>query len=274
MLTVIGGGKQVGGLNQRQAVEPGLLGIARMRFGNWVRRSVVAKLVRGELAVERHHVLGARGVPLGRELRLAAGLGGAAAPIGGARLAGRGRRARQHPREMLERQRRVFHEAQRDITGQELSVGIGAAVAQRVLLDDLIGEGAVSGGQPAVTTSRFSAGSGGRLPRIVGVREEKLSRGLVLVGVPLPVDGVEDQAVLVGARLRTWATSDMALAARSYSASRATASALLSDGTSGSMRRAASICFVPDQAVEALDVGSPAGCWCRIGPGNRARRPC
>src|SRR5271163_2394538 len=115
MIAVPRGGKQAGGLDERTSAELSGFRGAGVWLGQRVRRRVVAELMSGELAVECRHIFGSGGIPFGSELGFASGLGGAAAPIGGARFAPWCRRTGQNSREMLEGERRVLKKAQRDI---------------------------------------------------------------------------------------------------------------------------------------------------------------
>src|SRR6185437_11645273 len=164
------------------------------RLGNRLRRRVVAELVGGKLAVERRHVLGAGGVPLDRQIVLALVLGRAAAPIGGSGLGVGLVDPGEDLGEMVERDLRLLQVAQRDIAGEEFGLGIGAAVGQPVLLDDLIGKLGLAAGEQAPGDALALAPPREGPLRVVGVGNEDLRGVVILVLLAVPAHLVKDEA--------------------------------------------------------------------------------
>ena len=96
--------------------------------------------MRCELPVKSCHVVGPRGVPFRRQVRLALCFGRPPSPTRCSRLRVGSADARQDAREMIKGKRRVLHEPQRDIAEEKLRVREGAAFDQAMLLDEPIGK--------------------------------------------------------------------------------------------------------------------------------------
>ena len=147
---VAGGEEQPGGANHLLRLEAGLLGVGRPRFRHRLWRRVIAEFVRRELAVERRAVFGPYRVPFRRQIGVARVAGGAAGPVRRPSLdIGIGRTG-DDAGEMVERGPRLVAEAQRDIAGEELSLGIFVIVAGQILSGEAIRRRGVAGShQPA-----------------------------------------------------------------------------------------------------------------------------